>query len=83
MMNNNKIKMIYSEYEERMIPYGFVRKYSANDEVKVGHEHFTWCEEDLVYYSDDVDGFGFFEEDTQKPYINCYGSRVDFIFDTI
>ena len=78
MMNNDK--MVYSEYENRMIRTGFVRKYSIGDEVRIGTEHFTWCEDDLMYWSDDVDGSGY-EEYECVPYIRHNGLRVDFIWD--
>lgn len=83
MMNNmNKVKMIYSETVGTMIPYGFIRKFSKSDEVIIGQEHFTWCEDDCIYYSDDIDGKGYFEEDVHESFIrHSTGHRVDFIFD--
>ena len=56
------IKEIYSEYLEMMIPKGFtIRKViftnDGREHLKIGkEEHFFWCEKDLVYYSDDIDG---------------------------
>ena len=72
----------HSEYLEADIPTGFVLKYSASDYVIVGKEHFTWNEEDLVYYSDDVDGKMYWIDDIVQPYMNYWhGFRVDFILD--
>ena len=80
---DKNIKRVYSEYLEEFIPAGFVRKYSASDYVIVGKEHFTWNEDDLVYYSDDVDGKLFWLEDINTPYFDWFtGKRVDFILDT-
>lgn len=80
---DKNIKRVYSEYLEEFIPTGFIRKYSASDYVIVGTEHFTWNEDDLVYYSDDVDGKLYWLEDIDTPYIDWFkGLRVDFILDT-
>ena len=75
--------MIYSDYLEEWIPSGFVRKYSYSDYVIIGHEHFSWNEEDLCYYSDDIDdGFAYWVDDILKPYMKySTGARVDFILD--
>ena len=56
------VKMIYSEYFGMMIPQGFttIKVILTNDGSKpliLGKkEHFYWDEEDLVYYSDIIDG---------------------------
>lgn len=76
-------KYIYSESDNRMIKYGFRFKYSYSDVVFIGTEHFTWCEDDEVYYSDDIDGKYFEEYQTESPYIDYRGFRKDFIWDTI
>lgn len=39
------MKTIYSDYLEEMIPVGFT----------VDTVHYTWNEEDLVYWSDETD----------------------------
>ena len=83
MMNDN-IKMIYSDSEGEMKKYGFVLKRSIGDEVYISDEHFTWCDEDEVYYSDDVDGKYYEEYETEKPFISWFLGRcrrIDFIFD--
>lgn len=75
-------KTVYSEYLEADIPTGFVLKVSISDYVIVGKEHFTWNEEDLVYYSDVVDGKMYWFDDILQPYMNYWrGFRVDFILD--
>lgn len=55
--------MIYSEYLETMIPKGFtITKVYFNKQgnekyyVSTKEHHYTWHEEDLVYYSDIIDG---------------------------
>lgn len=74
-------RYIYSDYCG-MIPRGFRLKYSKSDEVIIGTEHFTWSETEVMYLSDDIDGKGYFQEDTTQPFVKCStGSRVDFIFD--
>lgn len=82
-IKDKNIKRVYSDYLEDFIPAGFVRKYSASDYCYIGKEHYTWNEEDLVYYSDDEDGKMYWLEDIYEPYISWMkGMRVDFIFDT-
>ena len=55
------IDMIYSEYLEMMIPKGFTIKRCYIDITGTkpyyitGCNHYTWNEDDLVYYNDDVD----------------------------
>ena len=55
--------MIYSDYLETMIPQGFTltkvfihREHWTPYKISKRSEHFTWNEEDLVYYSDIIDG---------------------------
>ena len=51
--------MIYSEYLDCMIPSGFTTAkvyFSNNGITKCKSSHWSWCEEDCVYYSDTVDG---------------------------
>lgn len=73
---------VYSDTIGSMIPRGFVRKYSIGDEVIIGDEHFTWCENDCMYWSDDIDGKGFEYDDILTPFISrISGRRVDFLFD--
>lgn len=77
-------KMIYSESNDEMVKYGFVRKYSVGDEVIISKVHFTWCDDDMVYYSDDTDEVWYEEYQTEQPYIDWnWGrcKRVDFIWD--
>ena len=74
-------KYIYSEIENRMIKYGFRFKYSYSDVVFISEYHYTWNEEDEVYYSDDIDGIYIEECDTESPYIDYRGYRKDFIWD--
>lgn len=74
-------KYIYSESNCGMVKKGFIRKYSIGDEVYIGKEHFTWSDDDMVYYSDDTDE-GYYEEYECKPYISFpSGKRIDFIWD--
>ena len=51
---NPKTKVIYSYYFEKLIPVGFT----------VDDEHYTWSEEDLVYWSDEIDGDCYMEVPT-------------------
>ena len=59
MRNNN---MIYSDYLETMIPAGFTTQKvlfdrRGNEGYKICKPmHYSWNEEDLLYYSDDIDG---------------------------
>ena len=54
-------KMIYSDYLGTMIPAGFTTKKvlfdrRGNEGYKICKSfHYTWNEEDLLYYRDDVD----------------------------
>ena len=49
------MKTIYSDYLEEMIPVGFT----------VDTIHYTWSEEDLVYWSDEIDGDCYMEVPTR------------------
>ncbi len=56
------MKMIYSDYLETMIPAGFTTRKvlfdkQGNETYKIckHSEHYSWNEEDLLYYSDDID----------------------------
>lgn len=83
MERNNNVIYILSDMIGGMIPKGFVLKYSAGDEVTMGKQHFTWSESDCLYWSDDIDGYGFDYEDIFTPYIQTNtGRRVDFILDS-
>lgn len=75
-------KYIYSDSEDRMVKQGFVIKYSIGDEVWIGDEHFTWNDEDEVYWSDDVDDKYYEEYETDNPFVSARsGKRIDFIWD--
>ncbi len=75
-------KYIYSDQEDRMVKQGFVRKYSIGDEVWIGDEHFTWNDEDEVYWSDVVDDKYYEEYETDHPFVSARsGKRIDFIWD--
>ena len=59
--------MVYSEYLGTMIVKGFTLKRFYIDITGVkpylikGCKHYTWNEDDLVYYNDDVDDDFFFD----------------------
>ena len=52
-MSNN---MVYSDYLGEMIIKGFYMK-KRNGEYR----HYTWNDDDLVYYADDVDDLYYYE----------------------
>ena len=59
--------MIYSEYLGMMIPKGFTLKRVYIDITGTKHywingcKHYTWNEDDLVYYNDNVDDDFFYD----------------------
>ena len=81
-MKNNK--MIYSDYLETMIPTGFTTQKilfdrQGNEGYKVCKPmHYSWNEEDLLYYSDDVDDKAYDEIPTNgiKSYTLKLGKRA-------
>ena len=81
-MKNNK--MIYSDYMGTMIPAGFTtQKVLIDRRGDEGYKickpmHYSWNEEDLLYYSDDVDDRAYDEIPTNgfKSYTLKLGKRA-------
>lgn len=44
-------KMVYSDSLDRMVISGFTMKLKRG-----GYTHYTWSDEDCVYWNDDIDG---------------------------
>ena len=84
MKSNN---MIYSDYLETMIPAGFTtQKVLFDRQGDEGYKvckpmHYSWNEEDLLYYSDDIDGKAYDEipENGFKSYTLKLGKRARMI----
>ena len=78
-MKNNK--MIYSDYLETMIPAGFTtQKVLFDRQGCEGYKvckpmHYTWNEEDLLYYSDDIDGKAY--DEIPKNGIKSYTLKLE------
>ena len=76
--------MIYSDYLETMIPAGFTtQKVLFDRQGCEGYKvckpmHYTWNEEDLLYYSDDIDDRAYDEipKNGFKSYTSKLGKRA-------